>query len=59
MLVDGLGQHDQGIDELAVLDAERPSGSLEPSHVMRAMGIPFTAAHGTVRFSLLPLQYDG
>ncbi len=27
------------------------SGSLEPSHVMRAMGIPFTAAHGTVRFS--------
>ena len=35
------------------------SGSLEPSHVMRAMGIPFTAAHGTVRFSLLPLQYDG
>jgi len=28
------------------------SGSLEPSHVMRAMGIPYTAAHGTVRFSL-------
>ena len=28
------------------------SGSLEPSHVMRAMGIPFTAAHGTTRFSL-------
>lgn len=28
------------------------SGSLEPSHVMRAMGIPFTAAHGTLRFSL-------
>jgi cysteine desulfurase len=28
------------------------SGSLEPSHVIRAMGIPFTAAHGTVRFSL-------
>ena len=27
-------------------------GSLEPSHVMRAMGIPYTAAHGTVRFSL-------
>ncbi|WP_428034954.1 cysteine desulfurase NifS [Amphritea sp.] len=27
------------------------SGSLEPSHVMRAMGIPYTAAHGTVRFS--------
>ncbi|MES9840084.1 MAG: cysteine desulfurase NifS [Candidatus Thiodiazotropha endolucinida] len=28
------------------------SGSLEPSHVMRAMDIPFTAAHGSVRFSL-------
>jgi cysteine desulfurase len=28
------------------------SGSLEPSHVMRAMGVPFTAAHGSVRFSL-------
>ncbi len=28
------------------------SGSLEPSHVMRAMGVPYTAAHGTVRFSL-------
>lgn len=28
------------------------SGSLEPSHVMQAMNIPFTAAHGTLRFSL-------
>ena len=28
------------------------SGSLEPSHVMRAMKIPFTSAHGTIRFSL-------
>lgn len=28
------------------------SGSLEPSHVMQAMKIPFTAAHGTIRFSL-------
>jgi cysteine desulfurase len=28
------------------------SGSLEPSHVMRAMGIPFTMAHGSIRFSL-------
>jgi len=28
------------------------SGSLEPSHVMKAMGIPYTAAHGTVRFSI-------
>lgn len=28
------------------------SGSLEPSHVLRAMGVPFTCAHGSVRFSL-------
>ncbi len=28
------------------------SGSLEPSHVLRAMGVPLTAAHGSVRFSL-------
>ena len=28
------------------------SGSLEPSHVLRAMGVPFTYAHGSVRFSL-------
>lgn len=28
------------------------SGSLEPSHVLRAMGVPFTAVHGSVRFSL-------
>lgn len=28
------------------------SGSLEPSHILRAMGIPFTAAHGSIRFSL-------
>ncbi len=28
------------------------SGSLEPSHVLRAMGVPFTAAHGTIRYSL-------
>jgi len=28
------------------------SGSLEPSHVMMAMEIPYTAAHGTIRFSL-------
>jgi len=27
------------------------SGSLDPSHVMKAMGIPYTAAHGTIRFS--------
>ncbi|MCB9494576.1 MAG: cysteine desulfurase NifS [Desulfobacteraceae bacterium] len=28
------------------------SGSLEPSHVLRSMGVPYEAAHGTVRFSL-------
>ena len=28
------------------------SGSLAPSHVIRAMGVPFTAAHGSIRFSL-------
>jgi cysteine desulfurase len=28
------------------------TGSLEPSHVLRAMGIPYSAAHGTIRFSL-------
>ena len=34
------------------------SGSLEPSHVMRAMGIPFTAAHGSIRFSLSRYNTD-
>jgi cysteine desulfurase len=28
------------------------SGSLEPSHVLRAMGVPFTCAHGSIRLSL-------
>ncbi|HET7543750.1 MAG TPA: cysteine desulfurase NifS [Polyangiaceae bacterium] len=28
------------------------SGSLEPSHVLRAMNVPYTAAHGAIRFSL-------
>jgi cysteine desulfurase len=28
------------------------SGSLEPSHVLRAMGVPFDFAHGSIRFSL-------
>ncbi len=28
------------------------SGSLEPSHVLRALAVPFSAVHGSVRFSL-------
>ncbi len=28
------------------------SGSLEPSHVLRALGVPFTAIHGSIRFSI-------
>ena len=34
------------------------SGSLEPSHVMRAMGVPFTAVHGSIRFSLSRYNTD-
>lgn len=34
------------------------SGSLEPSHVLRAMGVPFTAVHGSIRFSLSRYNVD-
>lgn len=34
------------------------SGSLDPSHVIRAMGVPFTALHGSVRFSLSRYNTD-
>jgi cysteine desulfurase len=34
------------------------SGSLEPSHVLRAMNVPFTAIHGSVRFSLSRYNTD-
>ncbi len=34
------------------------SGSLEPSHVLRAMRVPFTAVHGSIRFSLSRYNSD-
>jgi len=34
------------------------SGSLEPSHVLRTMKVPFTAVHGSVRFSLSRYNTD-
>ena len=34
------------------------SGSLEPSHVLRAMGVPFTGTHGSIRFSLSRFNTD-
>lgn len=34
------------------------SGSLEPSHVLRAMDVPFTALHGSIRFSLSRFNTD-
>jgi len=41
---------DQGI--CASSGSACTSGSLEPSHVLRALNVPFTAVHGSVRFSL-------
>lgn len=34
------------------------SGSLEPSHVLRAMGVPYTSVHGSVRLSLSRFNTD-
>ena len=34
------------------------SGSLEPSHVLRAMGVPFTAAHGSIKIFPQPIQHN-
>jgi len=35
------------------------SGSLDPSHVMKAMGVPFSRAHGSIRFSLSRYNNEG
>jgi cysteine desulfurase len=35
------------------------SGSLQPSHVLRAMGVPFTCVHGSLRFSLSTYTTEG
>jgi cysteine desulfurase len=43
------------LDELGICASSGSactSGSLQPSHVLRAMGVPFTMAHGSIRFSL-------
>ena len=34
------------------------SGSLEPSHVLKSMGVPFAALHGSIRFSLSRFTTD-
>jgi len=34
------------------------TGSLEPSHVLRAMGVPYTSAHGAIRFSLSRFNHE-
>ncbi len=44
--------HLSDIDIAASSGSACTSGSLEPSHVIRAMGVPFTSAHGSTRFSL-------
>ncbi len=57
----------EGESILAQLDAQGicassgsacTSGSLDPSHVLKAMHVPFTALHGSVRFSLSRLTTD-
>jgi cysteine desulfurase len=57
----------EGEGMLSVLSAEGicassgsacTSGTLEPSHVLRALNVPFTAVHGSVRFSLSRYNTD-
>lgn len=45
-----LNLNDEGI--CASSGSACTSGSLDPSHVLKAMGVPFTALHGSIRFSL-------
>lgn len=45
-------------DVCASAGAACSSGSLEPSHVLRAMGIPERIAHGAIRFSLSRFTSD-
>jgi cysteine desulfurase len=51
-----LALSEQGI--CASAGAACSSGSLEPSHVMRAMKVPDTIAHGAIRFSLSRYNTD-
>jgi cysteine desulfurase len=47
-----------GYDICASSGSACTSGSLEPSHVLRAMKVPFTAIHGSIRFSLSRYNTD-
>ncbi len=58
----------EGESILALLNEERicassgsacTSGSLEPSHVLQALHVPFTAMHGSVRFSFSRYNTEG
>jgi cysteine desulfurase len=49
---EGILLHLDELDIAASSGSACTTGSLEPSHVMRAMGIPYTFAHSSIRFSL-------